>query len=145
MQDFERNFWLFCIFLAFKHKNVKNAYFDQGLECAAPNRWSKYTTILHSVTGQLFLLKLSLSICWHVLSPKMLLLNCCHKINNQSLYRLEGHIFLYPSQLLFQFNSYVFHIFTNLWGYTSAWQRYSSKNWSTWSKTTVRSKRVFSP
>ena len=25
-------------------KNIKKAYFDQHLECAAPKRWSKYTT-----------------------------------------------------------------------------------------------------
>ena len=30
---------------AFQHKNIKNTYFDQHLECAAPKRWSKYTTL----------------------------------------------------------------------------------------------------
>ena len=38
----------FCSFLflcnMFLAKNVKNAYFNQRLECAAPKQWSKYTT-----------------------------------------------------------------------------------------------------
>ena len=35
---------IFCFFLAFCRKNAENDYFDQRLECAAPKRWSKYTT-----------------------------------------------------------------------------------------------------
>ena len=39
-----------CKFLAFLElfcrKNSENDYFDQHLECAAPKRWSKYTTYL---------------------------------------------------------------------------------------------------
>ena len=35
---------LFLHFLVFKQKNVKNAYFNQRLECAVPKHWSKYTT-----------------------------------------------------------------------------------------------------
>ena len=35
---------LFCVFSAFKHRNAENDYFDQRLGCAAPKRWSKYTT-----------------------------------------------------------------------------------------------------
>ena len=37
-----------CKFLAFFKvfcsKNIENDYFEQRLECAAPKRWSKYTT-----------------------------------------------------------------------------------------------------
>ena len=41
---------IFCkillqIFQLFAIKNAENDYFDQGLECAAPKRWSKYTTV----------------------------------------------------------------------------------------------------
>ena len=36
----------FLLFLAFCHKNAVNDYFDQPLACAAPKRWSKYTTHL---------------------------------------------------------------------------------------------------
>ena len=41
------NFWLPppCIWKVFCSKNAENEYFDQGLECAAPKRWSKYTTM----------------------------------------------------------------------------------------------------
>ena len=35
----------YLAFSAFLHKNAENDYFDQRLECAAPKRWSKYTTI----------------------------------------------------------------------------------------------------
>ena len=39
-----------CKFLAFLKrfaiKNIKNDYFDQYLECVAPKRWSKYTTLV---------------------------------------------------------------------------------------------------
>ena len=38
---FCRNFLPFFCFL---QKNVKNAYFNQHLECATPKHWSKYTT-----------------------------------------------------------------------------------------------------
>ena len=41
VQNFAENFLLFWLFVV---KNIKIAYFDQRLECAAPNRWSKYTT-----------------------------------------------------------------------------------------------------
>ena len=34
----------FFLFSAFCMKNVKQVYFDQCLECAAPKCWSKYTT-----------------------------------------------------------------------------------------------------
>ena len=35
----------FCIkFLLFAIKNAENDYFSRRLECAAPKRWSKYTT-----------------------------------------------------------------------------------------------------
>ena len=34
----------FIAFLAFCRKNAENDYFNQCLECAAPKRWSKYTT-----------------------------------------------------------------------------------------------------
>ena len=37
---FAANFLLFC------RKNAENDYFDQRLECAAPKRWSIYTTNL---------------------------------------------------------------------------------------------------
>ena len=30
---------------AFQRKNIKNTYFDQHLECAAPKRWSKFITL----------------------------------------------------------------------------------------------------
>ena len=33
-----------CFFKLFGVKNAENDYFDQCLECAAPKRWSKYTT-----------------------------------------------------------------------------------------------------
>ena len=33
-----------CFFWLFTVKNAENDYFDQPLECAAPKRWSKYTT-----------------------------------------------------------------------------------------------------
>ena len=33
-----------CFLKLFPVKNIKIAYFDQRLECAAPKRWSKYTT-----------------------------------------------------------------------------------------------------
>ena len=32
------------LYLAFLQKNTENDYFNQCLECAAPKRWSKYTT-----------------------------------------------------------------------------------------------------
>ena len=32
------------LFKVFCSKNAENDYFDQRLECAAPKRWSKYTT-----------------------------------------------------------------------------------------------------
>ena len=35
-------------------KNAENDYFDWRLECAAPKRWSKYTTIKHSQYQFLF-------------------------------------------------------------------------------------------
>ena len=34
----------FAAFSASLHKNVKEAYFNQHLECKAPTHWSKYTT-----------------------------------------------------------------------------------------------------
>ena len=36
-----RSLKLFCVFYFFI---AENDYFDQGLECAVPKRWSKYTT-----------------------------------------------------------------------------------------------------
>ena len=33
--------------LKLSEKNTKNDYFDQRLGCAAPKRWSKYTTRIH--------------------------------------------------------------------------------------------------
>ena len=42
LQNFAANFFLF---LLFSTKNAENDYFDQSLECAAPKRWSKYTTV----------------------------------------------------------------------------------------------------
>ena len=42
--DFCSNFFLFCIFLAFKHKKHWKRIFWPVLECAAPKCWSKYTT-----------------------------------------------------------------------------------------------------
>ena len=33
-----------CFLKLFCSKNAENDYFDQRLECAAPKRWSKYTT-----------------------------------------------------------------------------------------------------
>ena len=43
-----------CKFLAFlsflAEKNAENDYFDQPLECAAPKRWSKYTTLNYLLT-----------------------------------------------------------------------------------------------
>ena len=35
----------FLAFFSFLQKNAENDYFDQRLECAAPKRWSKYTTL----------------------------------------------------------------------------------------------------
>ena len=35
----------FFLFSAFCMKNVKQVHFDQCLECAAPECWSKYTTL----------------------------------------------------------------------------------------------------
>ena len=43
LQDFAA---IVFLFLAFKHKNTENDNFDQRLECAAPKRWSKYTTVV---------------------------------------------------------------------------------------------------
>ena len=43
-KTFFAKFLGFVSFLALFHKNIKNAYFDQHLRCAAPKRWSKYTT-----------------------------------------------------------------------------------------------------
>ena len=43
LQNFAANFLLF--FQLFAIKNVKIAYFNQRLDCAAPKRWSKYTAI----------------------------------------------------------------------------------------------------
>ena len=37
---------LFLPFFKFLRKNVENAYFNQHLECVAPNHWLKYTTSL---------------------------------------------------------------------------------------------------
>ena len=34
------------LFSPFSALNVKNEDFDQPLECAAPKRWSKYTTCI---------------------------------------------------------------------------------------------------
>ena len=39
-------------------KNVKNAYFNQRLVCAAPKRWSKYTTFLLFVLSEMPLLSM---------------------------------------------------------------------------------------
>ena len=33
-----------CFFQDFCSKNAENDYFDQHLDCAAPKRWSKYTS-----------------------------------------------------------------------------------------------------
>ena len=42
-QKFAANFLLFQVFCS---KNAENDYFDQHLECAAPKRWSKNTTMV---------------------------------------------------------------------------------------------------
>ena len=36
----------FLLFLPFWQEVIEKAYFDQCLECAAPKRWSKYTTLI---------------------------------------------------------------------------------------------------
>ena len=43
-----------CFFQLFAEKNAENDYFDQRLECAAPKRWSKYTTFLRSNLKPIF-------------------------------------------------------------------------------------------
>ena len=43
-------FLLFLPFYALAQKNVEKVYFDQGLECAACKSWSKYTTVVTSMT-----------------------------------------------------------------------------------------------
>ena len=35
-----------CFFQLFSTKNAENDFFNQRLECAAPKRWSKYTTLI---------------------------------------------------------------------------------------------------
>ena len=42
--NFAANFFPFLLFLAFLQKNAEKPYFNQRLEWAAPNCWSKYTT-----------------------------------------------------------------------------------------------------
>ena len=42
--NFAENLLLFSPFLLLAIKNVKNKDLNQRLKCAAPNRWSKYTT-----------------------------------------------------------------------------------------------------
>ena len=45
LQNLPANFFLFIAFFKLLNtKNLKNAYFEQCLECAAPKCWSKYTT-----------------------------------------------------------------------------------------------------
>ena len=39
-----------CFFQEKTSKNAENDYFDQCLECAAPKRWSKYTTTVSSIS-----------------------------------------------------------------------------------------------
>ena len=43
MQKFAANFYFFKVFC---RKNSENYYFNQLLKCAAPKRWSKYTTYI---------------------------------------------------------------------------------------------------
>ena len=45
LQNFAENFLFFQLFCT---KYAENDYFDQRLECAAPKRWSKYTTIVQN-------------------------------------------------------------------------------------------------
>ena len=43
-------FHAFSYFFSFlAQKNIKRAYFDQGLECAAPKCWSTYTLNAHEL------------------------------------------------------------------------------------------------
>ena len=47
LPNFAANFLPFFSFLElFNLKNAENDYFNQHLECAAPKRWSKYTTYI---------------------------------------------------------------------------------------------------
>ena len=74
LQNFASIFLLFLPFSAFCTKNVKKAYFDQRLEWAAPNRWSKNTignqwlqpasNLLHNATEALKLFKGILTVIW---------------------------------------------------------------------------------
>ena len=45
------------ILIIFAVKNVKNENFDQGFRCAAPKRWSKYTTVQYNenISDMLFI------------------------------------------------------------------------------------------
>ena len=49
LQNFAANFLLFWLFST---KNAEHNYFNHYLECAAPKRWSKYTTVKHPNTSQ---------------------------------------------------------------------------------------------